>query len=1127
MADDLDRWLADLGLGQYAQAFVDNAVGLGDLPHLSDQDLTMLGLPLGPRRRLQAAIKTLAERPETSSRPGPAIARDAAKDGAVAPPDAERRPLTVMFCDLVGSTDLSGRLDPEDMAAVIRIYQDEVARQVAHYEGHVAKFMGDGVLAYFGWPRAHEDDAERAVRTGLSVSEAVGRLRTPTGEPLAARVGIATGIVVVGDLASERTMDKDAIVGETPNLAARLQAAADPGSVVVSQETRNLLGELFELEHRGNRAMKGFREPVPVWRVLGESRLESRFEAMHGAGLTPLVGREHEIALLLDRWRSAKAGEGQVVLLTSEAGVGKSRIVRSLREQLGDGYMPISHYGSPYHTNTALYPIIRLLERAAGFERADPPEIRLEKLESLLALGSDDARAAVPLIAALLSLPLGPAYPKLDLNPRQLKRKTLEALVEQLQGLASRQPVLAVFEDAHWMDPTTLEFLDMVVQRVSRLPVLALINFRPEFVPPWTGYPHVVTVTLSRLAPRHGAAIVDKVAGGKSLPPEVLDQILVKTDGIPLFVEELTKTVIESGLLKDAGDHFELSGPLPPLAIPATLHDSLLARLDRQAPVKEVAQIGAVVGRAFSYELLANVALQPEAQLRASLDELVRSELVFRRGSPPEAVYTFKHALVQDAAYESLLKSRRHQLHARIAAVLEERFPETVASEPEVLAHHLAQAGLHGEAAKYWRRAGEIAMRRSANVEAIVHFSKALEALATQPASDERSEQELALQVALAVPLVATKGHSGIDVERVYDRAQALCEELGKWSELFPILRGLWNCYLARGQLQRAHDLAVRIADRAQQNDDALQRALAHRALGSTLFFLGRFAEAVEHADRAIAIDDALDGSDSDRTQFFVYGERPGIISRLYAGWALWFLGFPDRAVSCFDKALALAEALGHAHSMAFALTFAASMRNNRRDYDVALQYADAASQIAARHDLPLWLGESSVAKGYAEANLGRCAEGIDRLRTGITGLHRIGDWHHRSHWLGLLAHACLETGADREALAALDQALEATAATQERYYAPELERLRGAVLARQGRSDDAAACFETALRLAATMGAKSLELRAAMSLARLWGDRGNRRAALDLLGPIYAWFTEGFGTADLKDAKALLNALA
>ncbi|HJS32538.1 MAG TPA: adenylate/guanylate cyclase domain-containing protein, partial [Alphaproteobacteria bacterium] len=420
MADDLERWLADLGLGQYAQAFADNAVGLGDLPHLSDQDLTMLGLPLGPRRRLQAAIKTLAERPETSSRPGPAIARDAAKDGAVAQPDAERRPLTVMFCDLVGSTDLSGRLDPEDMAAVIRTYQDEVARQVGLYEGHVAKFMGDGVLAYFGWPRAHEDDAERAVRTGLLVSEAVGRLRTPTGEPLAARVGIATGIVVVGDMASERTMDKDAIVGETPNLAARLQAAADPGSVVVSQETRNLLGELFELEHRGNRAMKGFREPVPVWRVLGESHLESRFEAMHGAGLTPLVGREHEIALLLDRWRSAKAGEGQVVLLTSEAGVGKSRIVRSLRERLGEGYVPISHYGSPYHTNTALYPIIRLLERAAGFERADPPAVRLEKLESLLALGSDDARAAVPLIAALLSLPLGPTYPKLDLNPRQL-----------------------------------------------------------------------------------------------------------------------------------------------------------------------------------------------------------------------------------------------------------------------------------------------------------------------------------------------------------------------------------------------------------------------------------------------------------------------------------------------------------------------------------------------------------------------------------------------------------------------------------------------------------------------------------------------------------------------------------
>ena len=728
MADDVTRWLEGLGLGQYAPAFSDNAVGFGDLSYLTDEDLTRLGLPLGPRRRLQAAVKVLAESSKASiEQRGQS---DTATEAVEKRSDAERRQLTVLFCDLVGSTELSRRLDPEDMAEVIKAYQDEVARQVAHYEGHVAKFMGDGVLAYFGWPRAHEDDAERAVRAALAVTEAVARLQTSADEPLATRVGIATGIVVVGNMTGESGIDKDAVVGETPNLAARLQSVAPPGSVVVSPETSRLLGQLFELENLGSLDLKGFREPVRVWRVLGESRAESRFDAMHGAGLTPLVGREHEIAVLLDRWQAAKGGEGHVVLIASEAGVGKSRIVRALRERLGDNYTPVTHYGSPYHTNSALYPVIGLLERAAGFERADAAEMRLKKLELLLALGSENLDEVVPLIAALLALPTGSRYAALDLNPRQQKQKTLEAFVDQLQGLATRQPVLAVYEDAHWMDPTTLELLDMVVQRVPTLPILVVVSFRPEFVPPWTGYPHVVTLSLSRLTRRHGAAIVDKVTGGKSLPPEVLDQILMKTDGVPLFVEELTKTVMESGLLRDAGDHFELSGPLPPLAIPATLHDSLLARLDRLAPVKEVAQIGAVVGRAFSYDVLAKVSLQPEVQLRASLEELVRSELVFRRGTPPEAIYSFKHALVQDAAYESLLKSRRHQLHARIAAVLEECFPETIANEPEVLAHHLSQAGLHGNAVEYWRKAGEIAVRRSANVEAIAHFSKALEALA-------------------------------------------------------------------------------------------------------------------------------------------------------------------------------------------------------------------------------------------------------------------------------------------------------------------------------------------------------------------------------------------------------------
>jgi predicted ATPase len=752
-----------------------------------------------------------------------------------------------------------------------------------------------------------------------------------------------------------------------------------------------------------------------------------------------------------------------------------------------------------------------------------PPRRDSRSLNRSSRLGSKNLGEVVPLIAALLTIPTGAHYATLDLNPRQQKQKTLEALVDQLKGLATRQPLLAVYEDAHWLDPTTLEFLDMVVQHVPTLPILVVISFRPEFVPPWTGYPHVVTLSLSRLTRRHGAAIVDQVTGGKSLPPEVLDQILMKTDGVPLFVEELTKTVMESGLLRDAGDHFELSGPLPPLAIPATLYDSLLARLDRLAPVKEVAQIGAVVGRVFSYDLLAKVSHQPEIQLRASLEELVRSELIFRRGTPPEATYSFKHALVQDAAYESLLKSRRHQLHARIAAVLEEHFPETIANEPEVLAHHLSQAGLYENAVEYWCKAGEIAVRRSANIEAIAHFSKALESLQTQPDSRARAEQELALQMALAVPLIATKGWSAIEVERAYSRAQALCEGLGKLNELFPILRGLWNICLARGQLQKALDLSDRISARAEE---PLQHALSHRARGSTLFFLGRFAEALVETDQAIAIDDALKAADNERTHLFLYGERPGIQSRLYAGWALWFLGFPDRAAARFDTAFALAEKLAHPYTLAMAFCFAAGMRNNRRDFGTALKYADAASHIATKHDLPLWLGESTVAKGYAEANLGKYAEGVAQLRSGISGLHRIGDWHHRSHWLGLLAATYLQGGADRDAETALGEALDVVAKTQEHYYAPELERLKGELFARQGQFDEAAVCFEKALGAAAEMGAKSLELRASMSLARLWSGMGKGAAAYKPLVSTYSWFTEGLDSPDLKDARALLDQL-
>ena len=724
---DIAAWLRELGLERYEQAFRDNDIAPAVLPELTDQDLKDLGVSLGHRRLLLKAIQALANEQAGHS---PTEGTPHGSPHLAAYPGAERRQLTVLFVDLVGSTELSARLDPEDLASVIRAYQECCAQVIGRWGGHIAKYMGDGVLAYFGWPKAHEDQAERAVRAGLEVVNGVATLETSTGTALAARAGIATGLVMVGELIGEGAAQEQAVVGETPNLAARLQAHAKPGSVVISQATRRLVGGLFELTDLGRRRLKGFAEPLSAWRVEGEGRAEGRFEALHGERLTPLVGREHELGILMERWAWARDGDGQAVLLSGEPGIGKSRVIRTLHERLRDElYTPLSHYCSPHHTNSALHPVIGLLERAARLDRAAPPEEQLARIEAMLIPTSGGPGEVAPLLAALLGVPSGERYPALTMTPEVQKRRTLLALLDQLEGLAARQPILALCEDAHWIDPSTLELLGLVIERIPQLRVLALITFRPEFQPPWTGYAHVTTLTMSRLGRRQGADLVARVSGDKPLPPEIVEQIVARTDGVPLFVEELTKTVLESGLLADAGDHYELTGPLPPLAIPTTLHNSLMARLDRLGPVKEVAQIGAVIGREFSYKLLAAVAPMSANRLNDALEQLVNSELVFGRGTPPDAIYTFKHALVQDAAYQSLLKSKRQQLHARIVQVLEQRFPDVMDTKPELLAHHCVEGRLIEKAVAYWYRAGQQAIARSTLAEAAAHLAKGLEML--------------------------------------------------------------------------------------------------------------------------------------------------------------------------------------------------------------------------------------------------------------------------------------------------------------------------------------------------------------------------------------------------------------
>ena len=678
----------------------------------------------------------------------------------------------MLFCDLVGSTALSAQLDPEELREVVRAYQDTCAKVIARFEGHIAQYLGDGLLVYFGYPLAHEDDAQRAVRAGLGMLEALGQLTTrlaqERGVHLAARLGIHTGLVVVGDVGGG-TRQEQLALGETPNLAARLQGIAAPNTLVISAATLQLLGGFFAYQALGTRPVKGIAQPLEVYQVLYESTARSRLEAAGSTGLTPLVGREQEVGLLRERWAQVKDGLGQVVLLSGEAGIGKSRLVQVLKEQVAtepQAWLTPCQC-SPYHQNSALYPMIDLLERVAlRFEREESPQQKLSKLEGFLVQYGLPLAETVPLLAALLSLPLTADYAPLAMSPAQQKQKTLQALLTILLRIAAQQPVLFVMEDLHWVDPTTLELLSLLVDQGPTARILALWTFRPDFSPPWTGRSHLTQVTLPRLPRQQATEMTDRVAHGKALPAEVVEQVVAKTDGVPLFVEELTKMVLESGLLQEREDRYELTGPLPPLAIPTTLHDSLMARLDRLATVKGLAQLGATLGREFSYELLQAVSPWDEGTLQRGLHQLVEAEFLYQRGLPPQATYLFKHALIQDAAYQSLLRSTRQQYHQRIAQVLEARFPELCETQPELLAQHYTEAGLMAQAVPYWQRAGQRAIERSANVEAVAHLTKGLELLVTLPDTPERAQQELGLQTTLGPALMATKGYAAPEVDK-------------------------------------------------------------------------------------------------------------------------------------------------------------------------------------------------------------------------------------------------------------------------------------------------------------------------------------------------------------------------
>jgi class 3 adenylate cyclase/predicted ATPase len=1112
---DIDAWLRGIGLAQYAEMFRANDIDIELLGRLTNDDLKDIGVvSFGHRKKLLEAIAELA-----GVSPQPAIepkARDV----------AERRQVTVMFSDLVGSTALSARMDPEDLREVISAYQKSVAGVVCRFGGFVAKYLGDGVLVYFGYPEAHEDDAERAVRAGLELIAAVRALKTMAS--LQTRVGVATGLVVVGDLIGSGSAQEQAIVGETPNLAARLQGIAEPNTLVISEITRRLLGNLFELEDLGAKDLKGIAGPVRAWVALRPAVVESRFDALHASGLTALVGRKEETELLLRRWSRAKRGEGQVVLLSGEAGIGKSRLTAALLEHVAsEPHTRLRYFCSPQHTDSAFFPIISQMERAAGFTHTDTGQAKLAKLDAVLALASTSKQDAA-LFADLLLLSNDGRYPTLELTPQQRRQKTLEALGSQLVALSRSRPVLMIFEDAHWADPTSLEVLGRAVDRIATHPVLLLITFRPEFEPPWIGLPHVTMLTINRLTRPEVEAMIDRVGGNKLVPADIRLDIIERTDGIPLFVEEMTKAVLEAESQSTA-ERAAVAIPSPAMAVPASLHASLMARLDRLGPAKEVAQIGAALGREFSQTLLAAVMRKPAAELRSALDRLVAAGLLFRQGASPQATYLFKHALVQDAAYGTLLREPRRALHARIAETLESDFADIAENHPDILARHCTEAGLVEQAAGLWGKAGQRSIQRSALVEGVAQLTRALDQIASLPSTPALRRDQIKLQVALITPLMHVKGYAASETKAAAERARLLIEEAEKMGEpqedpllLFSVLYGFWVANYLAFNGDAVRDLAAQFLTLAEKQTATAPLMMGHRLMGTSLLFTGDIVEGRAHYDQAIALYDPVEH----RPLSTRFGQDVRVAILLYRALALLLLGYPDIALTAADRAVEYARNIGQAATLMYALYHAWLVNLQCGNYEAVNAYADELFTLADEKSVLFWKTCGILARGGAFALKGNAAEAVETMSSGIAAWRATGSIMWLPLYLSHLATAYAGLHQFDEAWRCIGEAIDAITMTKERWFEAEANRVAGEIALRSPEPNAAKAetYFERALAIARKQQAKYWELRAAMSMARLWRDQGKPQQARELLVPVYGWFTEGFDTRDLKDAKALLD---
>jgi predicted ATPase/class 3 adenylate cyclase len=1118
----ITEWLASLGLSEYAQRFAENDIDVTVLRHLTDQDLKEIGVSLGHRRKILASIAELAGAAPARSQPT-ALPEPKPRD------DAERRQLTVMFTDLVGSTALSTKLDPEDLRSVIGALHKCVAQTVGRFGGFVARYMGDGALVYFGYPQAHEDDAERAVRAGLTLVEAVRSLTAP--EPLHVRIGIGTGLVVVGDLVGTGEAQERGVVGETPNLAARLQAAAAPDSIVIGPTTRRLLAGLFEYRDLGRIEVKGFPTPVQAYEVVRPSTVESRFEALHTTGLTALVGRAEEAELLLRCWARAKTGDGQVVLIAGEAGIGKSRLTAALLEGItGEPHTRLRYFCSPQHTDSSLYPIIGQMERAAGLALDDTPQAKLDKLDAILAQTSTSKHDAA-VFAEMLSLANDGRYPALELTPPQRRQRTLDALVWQVEALGRQQSqALMILEDVHWIDPTSLEAFDRVVGRIQTLRVLLIVTFRPEFNPPWIGQPHVTAMTINRLTHREAGAMIDGVVGDRLLPPSVCEDIIERTDGIPLFLEEMTKAVLEAESEGEARRTIA-AVPSPALMVPASLHASLMARLDRLGPAKEVVQIGAAIGREFSHALVASVVSRPEAELASALNRVVEAGLLFRQGVPPHASYLFKHALVQDAAYGTLLREPRRALHARIAEGLESQFTEIAESQPELLAHHCTEASQIEKAARLWGKAGQRSLARSALVEAVAQFRRALDQIASLPATPPLRREQIKFQVALITPLIHVKGYAAPETKAAAEHACLLIEQaeaLGEPCEdpllLFSALYGVWAANYVAFNGDALRELSMQFLALAKKQRTTGPLMIGHRLMATSLVYTGKIAEGRAHYDQAMALYDPAEH----RRLAARFGQDVRVVIFSMRSLALWLLGFPDVARTDLERALKDAREIGQAATLMYALRCALLLHLLTGNYAAATAQAQELVALAEEKGALMWKAAGMVDQGFVLALTGNPSDAIQMILSGITAWRSAGSTLNIPRFLLHLVRVYAALGQFEQARRSIGEAMATIENTKEKLWEGEVHRTAGEIALMSPDPDEAKAeaYFERALVVAREQQAKSWELRAVMSLSRLWRDQGKRQQAYDLLTPVYGWFTEGFDSLDLKQAKALLDEL-